>query len=256
MKVFLAIVVGGLLLIGIIVGAVLWGTSGLADTGHSFVEALAAQRFDAVRALGTPAFRENANDQQLAEYRVALRLSSPDQVTWQGREFSGDSGSVYGVLTPRGGEARPITLGLRHIDGDWRVQSVVTWPVGLVAAPGPSLPDERLLVEMSRQALRTLFQAAASDDFRPMHARISHLWREQITPEGLAESFGALTASDTKLIDNATIVFDGPARLESNDLILVVEGTARAEEPLYKFTLKWIQEGLGWRLFGINVRDP
>ena len=255
MKIFLAIMGALLLLVGLIVGAIFWGTSGLADTGNAFATALATQRFDDVRALGTPAFRENASDRQLAAFRVGIRLSNPNQIEWHGREFSGDSGSVSGTLTPRGAEPRPITLGLHKIDGQWRVQSVTTWPVGLVAAPGPGIPDERTLVEMSRDALRLLFQGAASKDFHPMHAGISHLWREQITPDGLAEAFGALTV-DSSLIDNATIVFDEPPRLESNDLVLVVEGTARREDPLYRFTLKWIQEGVGWRLFGVNVKEP
>jgi hypothetical protein len=97
-------------------------------------------------------------------------------------------------------------------------------------------------------------QALAAKDFTAVHASISKLWQEQITPAKMKETFQTFIDKGMDLSNVARVepVYSEPAKIDENG-VLVVQGVYPTTPSKVGFRLKYLPEGKTWKLIGINL---
>lgn len=87
-----------------------------------------------------------------------------------------------------------------------------------------------------------------------LHNHISRLWAQQFDVAALNEAFKTFYRFGPRLqaIKTLAPVFEGPAKL-SDERILQITGFYPTSPDRVHFTLKYIYEGTGWKLFGLSA---
>ena len=115
----------------------------------------------------------------------------------------------------------------------------------------PSEEEAKALVQASLLAFSAAVQTKSFVDF---HKEIAVMWQEQITPEGLAESFASFLEGDVDLSDVARSepTFEKPPAT-NEDGLLELKGVYLMKERKVLFDLAYLYEAPEWKMSKIDV---
>lgn len=122
----------------------------------------------------------------------------------------------------------------------------------VLAADAPNDDEQEILVKTS---LMTFNDANLTGNYTVLHAKASKPFRDQITPEKLADGFKAFRAQK---VDLSSIVADDidtskEAKINS-DGVLHLEGRFKDNSKRIRYDLNFVYEEGAWKLLGINVK--
>lgn len=254
MKKFLKILLGFFVFVALAIAAVFYFTRGLVDVADDFFLALKENRPEAAYALTAPAFQDVTTQEDMLRYLRSVKLVDNTQASWSNRSFSGNQGQVSGTVESLSAGTVPVTLSFVKDDGNWKILNIdaVTPSMG---AASPSIPAEREQISLVREVTAVFADSVRNQNMDPLYGHISELWKNQTTPEELSGIFGGFYkfGDSISILENSTPQFDGPAAINENG-ILEIRGRYVTGPDTTTFSHKYIYEGLGWKLFGLNLQ--
>ena len=254
-KVLIALFIVVVLII-IIVAAVLYMTSGIADTADKFFREIQKGNIETAYNLYlSEEFRQNTSLEDFTAFLEQSALKNFADAEWASRSISGDEGELAGSVRTGDGGTVPLEISLVKEDGGWKIISIYKPAAGLLDDSGSGVmpPDDRLK-NMASDAVYRLGLAINKSDFKDFHKSLSALFRSQTSPEALQNAFQSFIDQG---IDLTVLKETGPVFNESpffnDDGILILKGYFPAEPPVTYFETKFIFEHPRWELFGINI---
>ena len=122
----------------------------------------------------------------------------------------------------------------------------------VLAADAPSDNEQEIFVKTT---LMTFNDANLTGNYTVMHARSAKPFRDQLSPEKLADSFK--TFRDRK-INLASIVADDIDSAKdpkiNSDGVLQLQGRFKDDDKRVRYDLKYVYEEGAWKMLGINVK--
>lgn len=124
----------------------------------------------------------------------------------------------------------------------------------LAAAAQNKVPSPRALEALVKTSLLTLNDAIVTGNFTVFHAKLSKPFRQQYSPEQLAEVFKSFAEKsiDYDVIASFPPTYD-PEPAVDGDGKLVVKGFFPTEPKRLFFDLKFIPSDGEWKLLGVDV---
>ena len=249
--------------IGIVVAIVLQATSGLTKVADNFFEALKQGDTDqALKYFSEQALNQSSKE-NLDDFRVDNSLSDLKNLSWSNRSISmPGGGELTGTVHLKNGQNIPLTLSFKKDGEDWKIYSIKKEAAGIVdGVDGGELPSEKRLIRLSRKTTSRFVDAIKTNDFSSFYGAISHVWSLEISPEKLSQVFKQFRkiyetnpASHQYFESLATMqpIFTEKPSIDLSSF-LVVSGKYNVK-PEFTFVYKYIFEGLGWKLVGIEAK--
>ena len=251
--------VGFLIYLG--VSAIIAATQPVVDASNDFLGLLGQDKTAEAYAATGSVFRAQYDEASFTAAVKQLGLTDYASASWNNRKFENQTGSVEGTVTTKNGSATPAAIQLVSEQGKWKVVEVRYGGVELTDVLKTILtkqtPSEAELRDMATETLLDFDEALKAKDFTAFHGKISALWQKQATPVQLKATFQEAIDKGMNLaaIKNVAPQFDAPAAINA-DGILEVAGHYPTKPVPVKFTLKYLHEAAGWKLFGLHVDIP
>lgn len=256
MKIFLAIVAGVVMFIAIAVGAVFYMTSGMTGTATAFFNDIKAQKYSAAYNYLSEDFRANTSQSQLKNFLDKNDLLHFKDTSWGEREISGGRGHLTGTVTTDTGGSIPIKLGFVKEKGVWKIFSIRKPQPGVATSDqGAKLPSNEELVKLTDESMRQFAEAVNAKNFAKFRAYVSHLWQRQYSVKKFNTIFKPFIDANINILPAlraSAPQFDTKPSINENGL-LEIDGHYPTSPSRIYFKLKYIYEGLDWKLAGIYV---
>jgi len=133
---------------------------------------------------------------------------------------------------------------------DWKLVGIEV----NVAPSRPTLPSDETIKELVNATMLDLAIAIKAKDFKGFYKKIASLWKEQTTPEALAENFRSFTDQnlDLTVLQALDPVFTKAPALDENDWI-IIEGYYPSEPSRTYFAVKYLNEQGLWKLAAVDL---
>ncbi|MFV2005241.1 MAG: hypothetical protein ACC650_08530 [Gammaproteobacteria bacterium] len=252
-----AIILAGIaVFIGISIGAVFMMTSGMTDTATAFFTDIRAKDYPKAYSYFSEDFKSNTSQKEFVKFLEKSSLLNFKDSSWGSRSISGGKGSLVGSVTTESGGVVPITLGFIKENETWKIYSIYKPRSGISQDDEVGkIPSSEELVELTNESMLKFAESVNASDFKIFHSYISNLWRKQFTVEKFNTTFKSFIDAKINLVpalNTTSPVFDSKPSLNT-DGVLTLEGHYPTTPSQLKFKLKYIFEGISWKLIGTSV---
>lgn len=254
MKKLLKIVGGIVVVIVLAIAAAFYFTSGIAETADAFFQAIKRQDIAAARGYLSEDFKASTDEASLKEFLSKSALLKFQKANWSNRQISGGQGELDGEVVTETGGVVPLKLLFVKENDKWKIYAIQKPTAGLQTdQTSPTIPakaDQAALVKRSMHDFAISINNRSMDHFR---STVSQLWQKQFTIEKFNEAFGKAYdfGVDFTVLDGVEPILEPVSKLGENGE-LVLKGHFPTQPNQVFFEQKYVQEGIGWRLFGFN----
>lgn len=254
MNKLLKIIIGVVVVILLVIGAVFYFTAGMEETADSFFKSIKNQDIAAARGYLSEDFKASTDETALKEFLSKGALLNFKKASWSNRQISGGRGELDGEVITESGGAVPLKLLFVKENDKWKIYSIQKPTAGLQtvqAAPTvPAKTDQHSLVKRSMHDFAVSVKNKSMVHFR---STVSQLWQKQFTIEKFEEAFGKVYTFgvDFTILDGVEPIIEPVAALgEHGELIL--KGYFPTKPNQVYFEQKFIHEGVDWKLYGFK----
>lgn len=256
MKTVLKIILGIVVVIIVAVGAVFYFTGDLVDSADEFFEAVKSGDVAKARNYLSEEFKANTDEGELREFLSSNAFLNFKEVAWGERSIkTGGRGKLDGTITTESGGSAPIKLEFVKENDSWRIYSMSKPRAGLAEQPeGPQFPSEQVQVQLVADAMHIFGESVNNKSMAKFYEYISTLWQRQTSVEELNKVFAGFYewGGDLTVVDNLAPIFDQPVSI-GEDGSMLIKGHYQTKPKFVVFELRYIYEGLGWKMIGIKV---
>ncbi|MFH1874202.1 MAG: hypothetical protein ABH859_03330 [Pseudomonadota bacterium] len=260
-KVFL-ILIGLVVIAAIGVSLVFWFTSGLVKTADSFFINLKNRDYQKAYIYVSEDFKISTPQNRFIEFLNKSSLMNFKKFSWDNRSISGEKGTLEGSVVTDSDGIVPVKMEFVKEKGEWKIYSISKPNAGLVEKPAllqenedTRLPSESEAIELVSESLMKFAVSVRDKDFTGFHNFVSNSWKKELSVNGFSQAFKSFTDADINIVpvlESYPPVFDQKPTLSKNG-ILTIKGHYPTRPSRISFELKYIYEGLGWKLVGTNV---
>ncbi len=256
MKKAAIVIVSIVAIIAVIIGVVFTMTSGMTDTATDLFTDIKAKDYAKAYSHLSEDFKATTSEDEFVKFLEKSALLNFRDTSWTSRSISGAKGEIEGSVITESGGAIPIKLEFVKENDLWKVYSMYKPKAGLSQEDSSGkLPSTEELVVLTDESLLQFANAVNAKSFEQFHGYISHLWQKQFSVEKFNEVFQPFMDADIDLVHalNANSPeFDAEPSINENGF-LVLTGHYPTEPSKIFFELKYVFEGVNWKLAGINV---
>jgi hypothetical protein len=210
-KVSIGVVVA-LALLGGVIAAVFWATSGPVKAADAFFAATGRGDFAAAHAQASKGLKASTDPAALERFLRDGGVGPITETSWSSRSISGDVARLEGTLTTASGQTLPVTVELVKEGDVWRVNFIEGANSGVSQrdAAEPSGPDNdlqpldpalsRTALAMTRVANMQLVESLRTRDFE----FFAESWIDEVSAQELSDNLNAdLPAAALRAFENA-----------------------------------------------------
>jgi len=253
MNLVVKIIIGVVAAIGIGIGAVFWFTSGMTDTADAFFASIKTKNYDKAYSYLAEQFRTNTSQAELEAFLARTALDNYKEASWSGRSISGGRGELNGEVKTETGGSIPLKLSFVKENSQWKIFAINKPRAGLSEREN-NMPTEAELLALTKEGMLKFSESVNAKDFSAFHAHIAKIWQKEWTVQRFNETFKQFIDANinmTPVIQRHTPSFDQAPEIKNN--ILFVKGHYPTRPSQIQFELKYIYEGLSWKLIGTKV---
>ncbi len=255
MKIVFKILAGIGLIVVFAIVAVMYMTAGMSDTADDFFYAVQAENYEEAHSFLSEDFKSNTSLNQLKGFLEKNSLNKFKEASWESRSVNGGRGELAGSITTSTGGVVPISIGFIKAGDSWKIYSIKKPSSGILEEPETvQLPSEEEQIKLVSEAMHVFAVSVKENSMSKMYNHTSNLWKKQITVEKLDEVFNSFFQFGDALmvLDQHTPQFTERASINENG-VLLLKGLFPTKPNQVYFEHKYIYEGLGWKLIGLNV---
>jgi hypothetical protein len=255
MNKWLKIGIGVIAVIALGIAAVFYFTSGMVDTADSFLKAVKARDIAKARDYLAEDFKAGTDEKALADFLSKGAILDFKEASWSNRNISGSRGELDGSITTQAGGTIPIKMMFVKEKGNWKIYSIRKPTAGLQSSDAaPAAPAKADQVALVKQSMRDFIVSLDGKNMEHFRSTVSKMWQKQHTTEQLNGAFKALinTGANWSVLNNLEPVLAGESTVDK-DGVLVVSGYYPTTPRKVHFEQKYIYEGIGWKLLGLNI---
>ena len=248
------VIVSLLLFIGGIIAWVFSMTSGMTETADSFFSAVKIQDFAKARTYLSEEFRAGTDEPALKVYLSKSALLNFKEASWNSRSVNNGRGELEGsVMTESGGNI-PLKLIFVKEGEDWKIYALQKPAAGIqTETASASIPSRDEQIELVKTSWHDFAVSVNAKSMEHFHRTVSNTWKSQADTQKFNDIFGFLfdAGVDFTALDPLVPLFDGEPAIDENG-ILSIKGHYATTPNQVHYELKYIHEGLSWKLFGFK----
>jgi len=256
MKKVAIILVGIVALIAIGISAVFMMTSGMTDTATAFFTDVKAKNYSKAYGYLSEDFKSNTSQNEFIKFLEKSALLNFKEASWSSRSISGGKGDLDGSVTTETGGVVPIKLGFIKEKESWKIYSIYKPRAGISQDDKTGkMPSTNELLALTDESLLKFAESVNAGDFKIFHSHISNLWQKQFPVEKFNTVFKSFIDAKINLVPalkTSNPVFDIKPSINT-DGVLILEGHYPTKPSQLKFKLKYVFEGVSWKLIGTSV---
>jgi hypothetical protein len=229
-----------------------------AEAADAFIAKVAAGDLRGAYDSADQSLKASMSYESFADAAKAIGLDKITLAKWRSTNVRNTTADVSGSANTTGGEIAEMAMTLVKSD-TWRVSQVTVNGRSLTADGGSdAMPTSVSASEAKALALQTLLDwdaAIKANDFSAFYNNIADIWKKEVTPIGLRESFKAFIDAEADIAGIADVdpVLSEPPKVNDAGL-LSIKGHYPTNPLKVFFELGYMWERQGWRLVRINVR--
>ena len=255
-KVKAAIFFCGLLcILGFMLAAYFYYTSVLVNTADDFLRSLDSKSADASTLHLSSDFKSHIASESFANYIDANGLDTYQSATWDSRSIKSKRGSLVGVIQTKD-KLLPATISLVNEDAQWKIYSLqIRSEQSQQNEDIRDLPDQQTQLLLAKGVSSVFITSLQQKDMQPLYDSAAAIWQQNTTVNTLDEAFEHFYLEDITLlnqVNNKQPIFEHTAKLD-NEGFLLMAGFYELGKQRLSFEQRYIYEGLGWRLVGLDV---
>ena len=249
-KIGVAIVV--IIVVGI--AAVFFMTSGMEKTADAFFTAVRQSDLTKARSYLSEDFRNSTDDNALKEFLSNSAILNFRSASWSNRQISGNRGQLDGVITTDSGGAVPLKLTFVKEMGDWKIYALQKPAAGLQSGDASlAVPRPGEQMALVKQSMHDFLVSVERKDMSHFWSTISKMWQKQVTAGQLNAAFSSIidSGANWSAIDALDPSLTSAAGIDEEG-VLTITGQY-ATTPVLNFGMKYVYEGVGWKLIGFSL---
>lgn len=256
MKTLLKVVIGIVAAIVLAVGIMFWLTAGLVDTANGFFTAVRSQNYTAARGYLSREFQATTGESTLESYLANSGIAHFKASHWPRREITNGRGELHGDVVTDSGGIVPLEMTFIREGGGWKIYSMDIPPSGLQTGTDPKgLPTYTKQLELVEQSTHYFAVAVHDKSMASFYQTISPTWQQQVTVQGLDNSFKQFYAfpTDLRVLDQYEPVIESAT---VNNGVVQLTGYFDTHPSRVTFQQFYVYQGVAWKLmgFGLNIK--
>lgn len=259
-------ILGGIVIvIGVMMGIVMYATSGMSDTANEFFIHVKTKHYDDAYNMLSEDFQQSTSKEDLKNFLIQNALSNFESVSWNSRSVENNMGKLEGTITTNSGGTIPLTMNFIKNQDEWKIYSL-SKPTGgiqtnaddkkekIAEKPISMVLDENHLKLLIQESILVFADSVNQKSMSKLYDHMSLFWRERTNIGELDKAFTPFYQAeiDLTILKSFTPVFDKkPKMTEQGEIIL--EGHYETTPSVVYFKNIYIKENGKWKLSGINV---
>ena len=231
-------------------------TAVLVNTADDFLKSLAGKATNTPSIYLSDDFKRHITEASLSEYIDAAGLDSYVAAQWSSRSIKNNRGSLVGVISTND-RVLPATISLVQEDEQWKIYSLqIRSQQSQQNEEIRELPDQPTQLLLAKATLSAFVTSVQQRTMQPLFSGAAAIWQNTTTINKLDTAFERFYAEDTRLlseINNQQPIFEHVAKLDDEGFMLMA-GFYTLEAQKLNFEQRYIYEGLGWKLVGLDLR--
>lgn len=244
------------LIIGLIIGAVFFFTSGMVTSANGFFTAAGKNDIDKAYSYLSEQFKSSTSKVELQSY-IENTMSSPFMAaSWKSRSVSIGKGTLEGEVFTEDEEGVPFSLSFIKEQGDWKIQSMQQPAAGIQnAAIERKLPPEPEQITLVNESVMIFAESVNDKSMQKFHGHVSTLWQGQYSVEKFNEVFAPFLNLDVDLtvLQNYAPIFSSEASIDGDGVMQII-GHYPTEPQQFHFDQEFVFEGTSWKLIGFSAQ--
>jgi hypothetical protein len=231
-------------------------TRPVVDASEQFLTMLGQGKSAEAYASAADGLRARLDEASFVSAVQQLGLTEYASVYWHNRQIDNLEGVAEGTVTTKGGTTKPVSVQLVRQGGRWTVVGLRYGGVQLESLRAvATVPPPADLERMVTDSLLGFNQAIQARDFTAFHDKLADVWKKEITPERLRQTFQGFIDKEVNLGGIRDVKPEFTPRPAVNDRgVLVAAGTYPTRPFRVRFELEYGHEGGIWKLRGISVK--
>lgn len=255
MKKIFKIIAGFIAVILIIIIAAFYFTSELPKTADKFFTAVKSQNMDQAYSYVSDAFKEVTSQEALQKFLQNNGFDDYQEASWSSRKVENNTGELKGYIQTSAGKELPLTVDFVKSQNKWKINAI-NKPASGIQTPRQTsqMPSEQELVSLTRDTMASFAQSISQNDMQLLRDDSSSLFKKQVSLEAFNDSYQSFFKFEDKLLilEKLSPQFTQKAVI-NEDGVLIIEGQYPTTPNPLVFVSKYIYEGYGWKLLGLNV---
>lgn len=262
MSLWIKIVIGIVVFIGIAVALVFYMTAGMTRAADGFFQAVGNKDMVRARSFLAEGFRSSMDEAALQAFLTGQSIAGFKEARWSSRSVENGRGTLSGSIITDTGGVVPLSMELVKERGAWRIYAIRKPQAGLSVAQSTTesvapaeLPSGAVIVDLVKTSMHDFGMSARMKNMTYFRGTLSSLWQQQASVEDLNRIFSPFFALD---VDYAALDALDPepssTPLISADGVMKVEGYYPAGQDRLVFKQMYEQERGQWKLTGFSLK--
>jgi hypothetical protein len=255
MNKWLKIGLGIAVVVIVAIASVFFLTSGMEKTADAFFNAVKQKDLAKARTCLSEDFIASSDENALKEFLSKGAILNFKKASWSNRQINGNAGQLDGSITTETGGVVPLKLTFVKERGDWKIYSIQKESAGLKADEHmPMMPGNAEQIALVKQSMHDFLVSVKNKDMSHFHSTISQMWRKQVTTEQMNAAFGSVIKSgaDWSALDTLQPVLSPVMKIDEDGVLSLVG--KYPTNPVLKFDIKYVYEGVSWKLIGFSIQ--
>lgn len=246
---------GLLCILGFMLAAYFYFTAVLVDTADDFLRSLNSKSAN-VRTLHLSSdFKSYIASESFATYIDENGLDTYQSASWDSRSIKSKRGSLVGVIKTKD-KLLPATISLVNEDAQWKIYSLqIRSEQSQQNEDIRELPDHQTQLKLAKGAASVFITSLKQKNMQLLYDSAAAIWQKNTTLNTLEKAFEHFYLEDITLlnqVNNKQPIFEHSAKLDDEGFMLMA-GFYELGAQVLSFEQRYIYEGLGWRLVGLDV---
>lgn len=254
MKLF-RIVLSLLIVIGLLVGAVLYFTRHMTSQVDLFIESVSRGDHDSAYAMLSQQFQQSVSRSHFEDVIKRSGLTGFKSSSWSSRSITTATGSLSGTITLRDGATIPLQFDLVREAGEWKIYALNRKIAGYSESPDAGIPDRTQAAQLIKDTTLNFATAINQGAFDAFHRELSVEFQEQVPLADFDQAFGAFIQRriDLTPLQKLDPLLTVEPAVDANG-VLLLQGYYLSHPTKVHFTYRYLFKHVEWQLLGINVQ--
>jgi hypothetical protein len=243
------------LILGFMLAAYFHFTAVLVNTADDFLKSLADKTTNTQSIYLSGDFKRHITEASFSKYVDAAGLDSYVSAQWSSRSIKNNRGSLVGIIKTNYA-VLPATISLVQEDEQWKIYSLqIRSELSQQNEEIRELPDQRTQLLLAKATLSVFVTSVQQRSMQALFSGVAAIWQKTTTINKLDTAFERFYSEDTSLlseINNQQPIFEHVAKLDDEGFMLMA-GFYTLEAQKINFEQRYIYEGLGWKLVGLDI---
>jgi hypothetical protein len=236
------------------IASVFFLTSGMEKTADAFFNAIKQKELAKARTCLSEDFIASSDETALKDFLSKGALLNFKKASWSNRQISGNRGQLDGSITTETGGVVPLKLTFVKEKGDWKIYSIQKQAAGLHSGDEtPTTLGNAEQVALVKQSMHDFLVSVKNREMSHFRSTISRMWQKQVTTEQMNAAFGSVinSGADWSVLDTLEPELSPVMKIDDEG-VLSLAGRYPTN-PALKFEMKYVYEGVSWKLIGFSL---